>query len=216
MLELFKEAGWVAWPLAFCSIIGLAIMLERLFTLNKLRQLEEKAYLMLQIALEKQDDGALADSQISGAPVTQVMSSIVSLRGAHPDAIQHAADIALLQQKLRLRRYLSTLATIGSTAPFIGLFGTVLGVMSAFGAMSKAGLSNEAMAGGISEALSATALGLVVAVPAVIGYNFFLGKVGALFLQIQGHVSRLTPLLHERSANTSSHSSDRGRVKQEA
>ena len=70
-------------------------------------------------------------------------------------------------QRLRLRKYLGTLATIGSTAPFIGLFGTVLGVMAAFQAMSKSGLSGETMAAGISEALSATALGLLVAIPAV-------------------------------------------------
>jgi biopolymer transport protein ExbB len=98
-------------------------------------------------------------------------------------------------QRLRLRRYLGTLATIGSIAPFIGLFGTVLGVIAAFQGMSHAGLSNEAMAGGISEALSATALGLLVAIPSVIAYNFLVGRVQAMLLPIQGHVALLTPLV---------------------
>jgi biopolymer transport protein ExbB/TolQ len=114
--------------------------------------------------------------------------------------IQQAADIALSLQRLRLRRYLGTLATIGSTAPFIGLFGTVLGVMVAFQGMSRSGLSGEMMAAGISEALSATAVGLLVAVPSVIAYNYFLGRVQALLLHIQGHVARLAPLLTLPSA----------------
>jgi biopolymer transport protein ExbB/biopolymer transport protein TolQ len=77
--------------------------------------------------------------------------------------------------------------------------------MQAFQSMSRSGLSGEGMAAGISEALSATALGLLVAIPAVMAYNFLLGRVQGLLLQVQGHVARLTPLLE-----------DRPRVKQEA
>jgi len=199
MLELFRHAGWVSWPLAICSILGLAIILERLFTLSRLRILEDKAFMMLQLALEKEDEGMLRDRHIQGAPVTQVIGNLVPLRGTSEESIQQAADIALGMQKLRLRRYLGTLATIGSTAPFIGLFGTVLGVMAAFQAMSHSGMSGEAMAAGISEALSATALGLLVAIPAVMSYNYFTGRVQGLLLQIQGHVARLSPLLRTSS-----------------
>jgi biopolymer transport protein ExbB/TolQ len=163
-----------------------------------LKQLEDKAFMMLQLALEKEDDESLKDKQLVGAPVTQVMSVLTPLRGTNRDAIQNAADVALALQRLRLRRYLGTLATIGSTSPFIGLFGTVLGVMNAFQSMTKSGLSSEGMAGGISEALSATALGLLVAIPAVMAYNFLLGRVQGLLLQVQGHVARLTPLLENR------------------
>jgi biopolymer transport protein ExbB/TolQ len=100
-------------------------------------------------------------------------------------------------QRQRLRRYLSTLATIGSTAPFIGLFGTVLGVLQAFEEMGKAGSNVEgsAVAGHIGSALSATAVGLLVAIPSVMAYNFLLGKIQANLLHIQGHVARLMPLL---------------------
>ena len=110
--------------------------------------------------------------------------------------MQGAAEIALSLQRLRFRRYLGTLATVGSTSPFIGLFGTVIGVMRAFQAMSQSSLSGEAMAAGISEALSATALGLLVAIPAVIAYNFFTGQVQGLMLQVHGHVAQLAPMLH--------------------
>jgi biopolymer transport protein ExbB len=195
MLELFRHAGIVSWPLGIFSVLGLAIILERLFTLSRLRVLEDRAFMMLQLALEKEDDGMLGDRQIQAAPVTQIINQLAPLRGSSEDSIQSAADIALSLQRLRLRKYLGTLATIGSTSPFIGLFGTVLGVMSAFQAMSQSGLSGERMAAGISEALSATALGLVVAIPAVMAYNYFTGRVMGLLLQIQGHVARLSPLL---------------------
>jgi biopolymer transport protein ExbB len=196
MLELFIKAGWVAWPLAICSVFALAVILERIFTLSRLRLLEERAFMMLQLALEKDDEEMLRDPQIAAAPVTQVMKHLHSIRGATEGMIEQVAETSLALQRMRLRRYLGTLATIGSTSPFIGLFGTVLGVMHAFQSMSKSGLSGEGMAAGISEALAATALGLLVAIPAVIAYNFFVGKVNAQLLGVTGHVGRLIPLLN--------------------
>ena len=86
------------------------------------------------------------------------------------------------------------LATIGSTTPFVGLFGTVLGVMQAFQGMSKSGLNGDAMASGIAEALSATAFGLLVAVPSIVVYNYLVGRVQMMLLQIQAHVALLGPL----------------------
>lgn len=200
MLDLFKNAGWVAWPLGLFSVLALAIILERLFTLNQMRQLEERAFTALQTALETNNEAALNDPLIAAAPVTQIIRTLRSLRGAEREALQQVADIALSMQRLRLRRYLSTLATIGSTSPFIGLFGTVLGVMSAFQSMSKSGLTGETIAGGISEALSATALGLLVAIPSVMAYNYFVGRVQASLLPVQFHVARLLPLLYPASA----------------
>ena len=195
MLELFRNAGFVAWPLGICSILALGVILERLYTLARLKQLDDRAFLVLQMALEKNDPSAMRDPQIAAAPVTRIMESLSEMRGASEGAIQYAAQIALSVQKLRLRRYLGTLATIGSTAPFVGLFGTVIGIMIAFEGMSQSGLSGERMAQGISEALSATALGLLVAIPSVIAYNYFGGRVLAMMLHIEAHVARLAPLL---------------------
>ncbi len=195
LLKLFNQAGWVAWPLGLFSIVALAVVLERLFVLARLRQLEERAFMILQLALEKDDEAMRRDPQIAGAPVTQVMETLLTMRGASEDSIQQAAEIAIAGQRMRFRRYMNTLATIGSTAPFVGLFGTVLGVMSAFQTLSQSGKSAEAMAGGISEALSATAVGLLVAIPSVMFYNFLVGKVQGMVLQVHGHVARLIPLL---------------------
>jgi biopolymer transport protein ExbB len=195
MLELFTQAGWVAWPLGLCSVLALGIILERFYTLGRLRQVEDHAFQTLQMTLAKGNGPGVWSQDIAAAPVAQILDSLSEMRGASEEAIQHAAEISLSMQRLRLRRYLGTLATIGATAPFVGLFGTVMGIMIAFQGMSQQGLSGERMAAGISEALAATALGLVVAVPSVIAYNYFLGRVQGLALHIHSHVARLAPML---------------------
>jgi|SRR5579872_5335395 len=195
MLDLFRHAGWVAWPLGFYSVLGLGIILERIFTLARLRRSEERAFTILLRALETGDESVLHDPQVAGAPVSDVLKALTDLRGGGAEALDRAAEVAIAVQRLRLRRYLGTLATIGSTAPFIGLFGTVIGVLVAFQTMSRSGQSGEAMAAGISEALSATALGLLVAIPSFIAYNMLLGRIQPLLLTVQGHVARLMPLL---------------------
>lgn len=196
--DLFIHSGWVAWPLGVFSVLSVAIILERLYTLNRIKAVEERAFLVLQMGLERGDDSALADAALGAAPLCRVLDSLTLMRNASEESLQTAAEIALSLQRLRLRRYLGTLATIGSTSPFIGLFGTVIGVMKAFQAMSQSSLSGEAMAAGISEALSATALGLLVAIPAVIAYNTFTGQAQTLLLTTHGHVARLIPAFRER------------------
>jgi biopolymer transport protein ExbB/TolQ len=185
----------VAWPLGFCSVIALGIFFERLYSLGRIGRLEREAVVTLQNGRRAGATPASPD-----APVVAILAAVRGLRGAREETVLQAVDIALAQQRLRLRRYLSALATIGSTAPFIGLFGTVLGVMAAFRSMAKAGLSGETMASGIAEALSATALGLVVAIPAVFAYNYFVGRVQAFVLEIHSHVIALLPAADDGSA----------------
>lgn len=194
--ELFARAGWVAVPLGICSILALGVLFERLYTYSRLRQAEDTAFQALSAALANGDTARIADPALAAAPVTHIMNVLTTLRGVSPEAMQQAADIAFGVQRLRLRRYLSTLATIGNIAPYIGLFGTVLGVQAAFATLSSSGAGADKMSGGISEALSATALGLLVAIPSVVAYNFLLGELQKHLLQIQGHVAHLMPLLH--------------------
>ena len=186
MWELFKQAGWVAYPLGLFSVLAVGIILERLWTLQNLRRLEIEAFSALQTG---------GDQTPTGAPLSQIVQVLRPLQNETGETVEQAARIALAQQRLRLRRYLPGLATIGSTAPFVGLFGTVLGVMTAFRGMSRSGLSGETMASGISEALSATALGLLVAIPAVLAYNYFLGRVQSFILEIESHLILILPRL---------------------
>lgn len=191
MFDLFKHAGVVAWPLGIASILALGIILERLYTLSRLARLEELAAASL--AAGTPLPGSVIDPAISKAPVSRIADSLDQVRGAHPDMVTQTGEIAIGLQRLRLRRYLGTLATIGSISPFVGLFGTVLGVIAAFEEMSHSQLTGERMSAGISEALSATALGLLVAIPAVVAYNFLLGKVNAFVMQIHADTARILP-----------------------
>jgi len=194
LLDLFHNAGVVRYPLLVCSVLACAVILERLYTLALLRRLEDQAFEGLKAALAQGRRDALTSAEFAGAPVAQILYALSPLRGETQEAISTASDIALALQRLRLRRFLGTLATIGSTTPFVGLFGTVLGVMAAFQGMSRSGLNGDAMASGIAEALSATAFGLLVAVPSIVVYNYLVGRVGMMLLQVQSHVALLGPL----------------------
>lgn len=208
MLELLQKAGWVAYPLVLFSVVALAIILERLVTLAKLNRFEEDAYQSIVKRLEAGGELAFDDPSVAGAPVTVVIKTVAAMRGASEESKQTAAEIAVSIQRLRLRRYLGLLATIGSVSPFIGLFGTVMGVLYSFQAMQVKGLGGQEMAGGIGEALSATAIGLAVAIPSVMAYNYFTGRVQGMVLTIHAHVAQVIPLLDS--------STKPARVRQEA
>jgi biopolymer transport protein ExbB len=217
LIDLFKHAGWVAWPLGLCSVLAIAIVLERIFTLSRLMTAEKRANDTLEAELLRGNLDALSEKSVAPAPVAVILRELAPIRHASEEAIDRAEEIGIARQRLRLRRYLSGLATIGSTAPFIGLFGTVLGVLQAFQEMSKLQSSGggEAMAGHIGEALSATAVGLLVAIPAVISYNVMLGRVQAYMLKVAADVARLTPLL-QNSGDSSAAVIANGRAKDHA
>lgn len=195
MFDLFRRAGVVAWPLALCSILAVAIVLERLYVLAQLRRQERLALQCLRSAGPGGLRQALAEAAIASSPLAVVVAYLLAMGPGAGGDLHEAGYIAIALQRHRLRRYLGTLATIGATSPFVGLFGTVLGVMSAFHGMSRTGLSSELMASGISEALSATALGLVVAIPAVVAYNYFSSQVNGLVLEIQGDLAQMMPAI---------------------
>ena len=163
-------AGWVLWLLIALSVISLAISLERLWYFRTHRV--QKATL-------------LADMRTLLRERTSVNIDREELSPPSAD-IAAATEGAKAREKLRLERNLAFLATLGSNAPFVGLFGTVLGVIKAFHdlAGSQAGGPSVVMAG-ISEALVATAVGLMVAIPAVAAFNYFNRRVKAFMCKIE-------------------------------
>jgi len=156
-------AGWVLWLLVGLSVASLAIMLERLWYLRTHRI--ERSVLardMRQLLAESDPDRAPSDTELAAA-----------------------VEGAKARERLRLERNLAFLATLGSNGPFIGLFGTVLGIIKAFHdlAGSQAGGASTVMSG-ISEALVTTAVGLLVAIPAVVAFNYFRRRVCVLMTQV--------------------------------
>jgi biopolymer transport protein ExbB len=161
-------AGWVLWLLVALSVVSVAIMLERLWFLKRHRPDQATLAHDMNVLLAT----AEADAALDETP--------------DPDKLAAALEGAKAREKMRLERNLAFLATLGSNAPFIGLFGTVLGIIKAFHdlAHSQAGGPSVVMAG-ISEALVATAVGLMVAIPAVVAFNYFSRRVKAVMSQVE-------------------------------
>jgi len=156
-------AGWVLWLLVGLSVASVAIMLERLWYLRTHR--------IERSALARDMRALLAESDSDRAPSATDLAA--------------AVEGAKARERLRLERNLAFLATLGSNGPFIGLFGTVLGIIKAFHdlAGSQVGGASTVMSG-ISEALVTTAVGLLVAIPAVVAFNYFRRRVCVLMAQV--------------------------------
>jgi biopolymer transport protein ExbB len=142
----------------------------------------------------------LAKVVTAGLQEFQAHQMSKEIPGDEIEASRRALERASAIVHAELKRGVSSLATIGSTAPFVGLFGTVLGIIHAFGAISASGtVGIAAVAGGISEALVTTAIGLFVAVPAVWVYNYFTGKIEAFDVEMDNSSSELIDYFIKKS-----------------
>lgn len=184
-------AAWVMWIMIGLSVISVAIMLERAWFFHSLRDDIGQLATKLRAAL-REDDLELAKKTLEASPSAEAAVVVAGLLEA--DRGVQAADQAMMGavalQRLRLERRLVFLGTVGNNAPFIGLFGTVIGVIQAFEALGKqdtvsaaataaAGMAPQQVMAAIAEALVATAIGLFVAIPAVAMYNIFMRKAKA-------------------------------------
>ena len=186
LTEQFKNftllgAEWVLWLLVGLSVLSIGVMIER-YLFFRARPVDTDALARdLKKALAEDDDDALRKKYVG----SQAMAVQVALRGvAERRRGVEAASEAMNTEKVRARqeheRYLVVLGTLGNNAPFIGLFGTVIGVIKAFDDLRKnAAGGADVVHGGISQALVATAVGLLVAIPAVVAFNLFNRKVRA-------------------------------------
>ncbi|MBN1770493.1 MAG: MotA/TolQ/ExbB proton channel family protein [Deltaproteobacteria bacterium] len=204
-LNRFTELGaeWVLWLLLFLSVISITIMVERAIALYKRRG--DAA------SLAKLVDVHLAEARIDelGAALKELRSvEAVVLRAGlaryhdGPAAAEEAMQAAQVAQRQELDRYLAFLGTVGSNAPFIGLAGTVIGIMQAFrnlGGNLQAGASSSVMSA-IAEALVATLIGLLVAVPAVVAFNYFQRRIKVRINDTQVIVHTLLGYLKARPA----------------
>lgn len=170
------------WLLIFLSVMSLAFILERFFSLGKLRSNSRQIAESLREVLQSNN---LSDIEHLGKDKKSLEGRALAygLRHAHEKGINGLEEIFTayaLNERPALERYLGFLATVGSNAPFIGLLGTVFGIMDAFRGMAQSQGDATAVMLGISKALVATAIGLMVAIPAVIAYNYYQKQVKAI------------------------------------
>ena len=204
MLELVKAGGWLMIPIIICSIVAVAISLERLWTLNrsKLAPSDLLAEVWNNIQAGRLDSSAiktLRRESALGLILAAGLSNSHAGRDVMKESIAEAASYVIHD----MERYLNTLGTIASVAPLLGLLGTVIGMIKVFSDIMIHGAGNAALlAGGISEALITTGAGLTVAIPALIMHRYFQRKIETLVVTMEQEATKLVDALHsEREVN---------------
>ncbi len=191
LISIINQGAIATYPLILLSIISVTVVFERLWSLRNLSAMTLRIADSLQEPLKKgQRDLAVAIcKQNSNSPAGRIFLNILSHENlARGEIANGIATEAMFEESQKLRKHLWILGTVASSAPFIGLLGTVIGIIRSFESMAVAGTGGFAVvAAGISEALVATALGLAVAIIAVVFYNYFQTRIGSLnaLLRIQ-------------------------------
>ena len=202
IFEIIHAGGFTMYVLIFCSVLSLAVIIERLLYYYR-RSRVSRLDIMEKIRSEcnrKQMGDAIDICRQMDVPCARVALAGLNLNGHDEQVVSNAMQREITVQTVKLERFTSIVATIGGTAVYIGLFGTVLGIMRAFGDISKAGSGGmDIVTIGISEALICTAAGLMVAIPAVVSYNYFMRKVDNFVVNMELIASELADLMRVKS-----------------
>ncbi|MBL4622422.1 MAG: MotA/TolQ/ExbB proton channel family protein [Immundisolibacteraceae bacterium] len=198
MIELVKSGGWLMAPILLCSVVALAIVIERFWALQQ--QKINPDFLIGRIRRWHQDDQlnsdrirALRDHSPLGRVLAAGLSNMELSRELMKESIEETGRHVVLE----LERFLNTLGTIASITPLLGLLGTVVGMIKVFAVITEQGVGDPAvLSGGISQALTTTAAGLVVAIPALFFYRYFRGRVNELVLDMEQEAIRMVEVIH--------------------
>ena len=202
MWEIIKAGGPVMWPIIVCSIGAAAIILERLWTLQDKRviprSLTEKVWKLVETR-------TLTDRHITAlehnSPLGRVLASGLMNRDRGRDIMKEVIEDTGRHVVHELERFLNALGTIAAITPLLGLLGTVTGMISAFDAITSQGVGDaRVLSGGIGEALLTTAAGLIVAIPALIGFRYLRGRVDALVIEMEKEAIKLVRAFDQMGA----------------
>jgi biopolymer transport protein ExbB len=201
MLEIVQAGGWIMFPIVACSVVAVAIVLERLWTLQEKRVLPANVANQVWDSVQhNQIDVQQIQHVHQSSPLGQVLAAGLAYRHAPRDVLKEVVEDAGRHAVHDLERYLNPLGTIAAISPLLGLLGTVSGMIRSFTAITAQGVGNPSiLAGGISEALVATAAGLTVAIPSLIAYRYLRGRVDGLVVKIERESTRfIEVLLHQQ------------------
>ena len=197
MFAIIQAAGWPIWPLLIASIIAVALIIERVIMLRKDRIVP--AGLLGKAVAIYQKQGItpeLIDKLGQDSPLGQVLAAGLRNTKSSRYVMKESIEEAGRAVTHELERFLTTLGTIASISPLMGLFGTVVGMIEIFGSQAPSGSNPIVLAHGISMALYNTAMGLVVAIPSMIFYRHFRGRVDSLIVEMESQAVRLIEILH--------------------
>ncbi|MDX9740223.1 MAG: MotA/TolQ/ExbB proton channel family protein [Gammaproteobacteria bacterium] len=203
MFELIKAGGWIMLPIILCSILALAIIVERIWTLQRKRVAPPSLVSDIwQQAKRGQLDARHIAELRAGSPLGRVLAAGLMNLNEDRQIMKESIEETGRHVVSELERYLNALGTIAAITPLLGLLGTVLGMIKVFTAISMVGTGNTAvLAGGISEALITTVAGLSVAIPSLMFYRFFRARVDELVVTMEQQALKMIEILHgERAA----------------
>jgi biopolymer transport protein ExbB len=198
VVEIVIAGGWLMLPIILCSILAIAIVIERFWTLNVNRVAPRYAVgqIWTWIKNNELDSTRLRELRLA-SPLGQILAAGLLQARQGRDAMNSAISQSAAVVIHELERYLSTLGTIAAITPLLGLLGTVIGMIRVFTEIMVQGTGNpNALAGGISEALITTAAGLCVAIPAYACHRFFVRRVDTLVLALEQESAKLVDALH--------------------
>jgi len=199
--SIIQAAGWPIWPLIIASIIALALILERLWSLRQ--SVVAPAGMVDHVLVEFRHTGVTQDLVTRtgeqgplGRILAAGLANVKSPRPVMKEAIEEVGRVVTHD----LERFLTTLGTIAAMSPLLGLFGTVIGMIEIFGSQGSTGSNPIQLAQGISIALYNTAMGLIVAIPSMIFYRHFRAKVDALVVEMEQQAIKLVDFAHNERA----------------
>ncbi len=192
-LEFFQKGGFIIYPLLLCSIAGLAIVIEKSLALRRKKIIVPEIVNIIDNIQGPDDIGlALSICEKHKGPFANIIRVGLENKSLPKDQIKEALTDSGRQEVHYLEKGVVILETIAGIAPLLGLLGTVIGILKVFNVISVVGVGQAgAMAGGISEALITTIVGLSIGIPAVVGVNFFSNKAEGLILEIEKYSSIL-------------------------
>lgn len=192
MLELFQSGGWLMWPLLFCSIISVAIVIERALTLRESKIAPKNLVGELLAEMLRAPNNLHLPNIAYDSPLGTILSVGLKYREQGAKIMRARMEEQGRQVVMRLEKYINTLGTIAAVSPLLGLLGTVMGMIHVFTALNFHDATNtETLAGGIAQALLTTAFGLLIAIPSLMFHRFYQRKIDELSVKLENECVQL-------------------------
>lgn len=196
MFAIVEAAGWPIWLLIVASVVAVALIAERFISLRT--KVVAPPGLLEETVQELRTNGiseSLLSKLSSGSPLGRIFAAALKNAASTPEVMKDSVEESGRAVAHELERYLTTLGTVASISPLLGLFGTVIGMIEIFGAQNAIGNAPAVLAHGISIALYNTAFGLIVAVPSMIYYRHFRNRVDTLVIDMEQQAIKLVELV---------------------
>jgi biopolymer transport protein ExbB len=201
LFAIIQAAGWPIWPLLLASVIAVALIIERSVTLRNGKIIPPT--LLDQVLAVYQRQGVneeTLDKLAKDSPLGEVLAAGLRNHRSSRYVMKEAIEESGRTVAHELERFLTTLGTIATAAPLLGLFGTVIGMIEIFGSQSPTGTNPQQLAHGISVALYNTAFGIGIAIPALIFHRHFKNKVDGFVVDMEQQAAKLMDIVHGERA----------------